>query len=125
MSLSDADGGTCFIGGPAHRHPTAAELAALMTSGAWQPDTHTGAQKTQEILSDHETMMALAAAENEMVLAQLRVGILNLAQEIEIWEGAGDQVASDVVTLNRVQGLMERALRDRAMIRLKYKVSLL
>lgn len=100
-------------------------VTAAMTSGDWRPGTYTGAQETQEILSDHETMMALAAAENEMVLAQLRVGILNLAQEIEIWEGAGDQVASDVVTLNRVQGLMERALRDRAMIRLKYKVSLL
>lgn len=78
-----------------------------------------------KVLGDYNTLLAIAAAENEVVLAQFRVGILNLAQEIEVWEGAGDQVASDTITLNRVQALMERALRDRAMIRTKYKVSLL
>lgn len=86
---------------------------------------YTGTQETQENLSDHETLMALAAAENEMVLAELRVGILALALEIETWAGVDDTIAADMVVLNRTQALMERALQARAMIRLKYKVSLL
>lgn len=81
--------------------------------------------ETQEILNDPDAMAAIGQAENEMVLQSFTVGIMNLAIEAEVW-GNGEGVGiSPAVLFERVGELMEQALKDRAMIRQKYKVSLL
>ena len=78
--------------------------------------------ETQEILNDPDAMAAIGKAENEMVLANFKAGILNLAADAQLW---GDADGFDVGLFEAVGELMEKALKDRAMIRHKYKVSLL
>ena len=78
--------------------------------------------ETQEILNDPDAMAAIGKAENEAVLANFKAGILNLAAMAELW---GPDTADDKGLFEAVGELMEKALKDRAMIRQKYKVSLL
>lgn len=88
-------------------------------------DTWKAVEETEAILTDPETMRAIGEAENEMVLANFAQAIINLAVEAELWEGSPEIRLTHEQLFYRVGNLMEQALKDRAMIRAKYKVSLL
>lgn len=100
-------------------------VTAAMTSGDWRPGTYTGAQETQEILNDPEAMKAIAAAENEVVLANFKLAIIKLAHEAEVWGSLAEIGVPDEDLFKAVGDLVEDALKARGLIRLKYKVSLL
>lgn len=82
-------------------------------------------EETFEILTDPDAMKAIGEAENQMVLENFAKAIINLAQEAELWEGSPETRLTHEQLFYRVGNLMEQALKDRAMIRAKYKVSLL
>lgn len=99
------------------------ELAKRMVSGEW---SLTAAEtETQAILADSEAMKAIGEAENEVVLASFRDGIIALAHEAEVWGSEPGVGVSNEVLLERVWELMETAFNARKEIRAKYKVSLL
>lgn len=86
---------------------------------------YSGQSETDAIMSDPDALKAIGMAENEVVLATFKQGILDLAQEIVDWEIANAQSVNDADIFQRVQDMLEQALQARASIRRRYKISLL
>lgn len=80
---------------------------------------YTGRSETDAIMADPDALKAIGQAENEIILADFKIGIVDLAQE------AVDGKVTDAEMFERVGDMMEAALKARANIRLKYKTSLL
>src|SRR5687767_7045867 len=95
------------------------EWTEKMVSGEWS------LKETVAIPSNADTMKAIGEAENEMVLENFAKAIMDLAHEAELWEGSPETRLTHEQLFARVGTLMEKALQDRANIRIKYKVSLL
>lgn len=87
--------------------------------------THTSESETKAIMDDEVAMQALATAENDVILASFTAGIMRIAHEVTIWGSDGNLGLPDEMVWQKVNDLLEQALRARGNIRARYGVTLL